>query len=1012
MFFNRIFPGLILTAAMLFKVVLCQAQAYSFQHISMEKGLPQSQAFAIAFDQRQYAWIGTQGGGLCRYDGSEFVSYTRADSLISNRIFSLKIIGNEIWIGQRGGVTVFTDEGEFIRNYRLMPDSRQVNEIIQFENKIILATDLGPMELKGEVFTPSAENVTIAGTTVNSFFVDGKNDLWLCTNSGLLNYKDPFKKQTNAKGLSKNQVTCAIRVDSLWIIGTFAGGLNFYVEGENEIKQYETLAELNDEIILSLHYAQAGELWIGTMNSGVFVYSVQSGALKNYQASNGLANNHVRTIVSDYWENIWIGTSGGGISVYQSSPFIEYNTLSGLNGNYVYAVLNDNRNNLWIGTEGTGVLRINDTSSVIFDEEYGFFSSKVKSIFQDDVGDIWFGTEGDGLGIFSQYDGKDTIYTFAQQGGIGTNWIKCFSQDPVTGVIYIGTYGSGVYQVRKDWQFPLVLKAKRYKPEGAEIPDDISDLNFINGRLWFTSRDGVYGYVQGEKVTLNEKTGMNYRSVVGHENMVWIATADNGVLRVVIEEDGMVEKDWVTASTYISSNSVYQLILADKNLWIGTEKGLDRVELDSNWIVQSSEHFGFEEGFEGIETNINAVHKDHDGNLWFGTVNGLYAYKGGEVNYASRKPPFLSFTDFNLFYESIEQTEFADFYHQGEMIKYLILPYNMNNVGFSFKAIHYTYGKKIRYRWKLEGAEDNWSPSTTLTTANYSNLAPGNYTFRVMASFDDEVWQDIPEISLSFSVDTPYWDKWWFKAGYYGLIVIVVALIVLVIVQRSRRKHRDLAEKFQLEKNLLELEQKALRLQMNPHFIFNVLTSIHNLIILNETDKARYALSKFSKLMRRVLENSREKFISIDDEIETLENYVQLEKLTGNLDIDFNIEVDENLDAAEEILPPLLLQPFVENAIIHGLKELDRPGKIIVSFVLEHDHLLRCTVEDNGRGRDSAGEIVAQKEQYHKSTALNVTQERLASLNKTSQFKPFEIIDLVDEQNVASGTRIVIRIEI
>ena len=245
---------------------------------------------------------------------------------------------------------------------------------------------------------------------------------------------------------------------------------------------------------------------------------------------------------------------------------------------------------------------------------------------------------------------------------------------------------------------------------------------------------------------------------------------------------------------------------------------------------------------------------------------------------------------------------------------------------------------------------------------------------------------------------------------YYSVIIVDVGIIFLIVIIRIKRKNKRLRQKFEMEKNLIELEQKALRLQMNPHFIFNVLNSIHNLIILNDPDKARYALSKFSKLMRRVLENSREKLISIDNEIETLENYVQLEKLTSNHDVIISFDVDEKIDSSEEILPPLMIQPFVENAIIHGLKQLDKTGEIKVSFKLLEEHILECSIQDNGRGRENAAMINAQKENYHKSTALKVTQERLANLNQKTTFVPFEIIDLKDEKDEPCGTKVVIRL--
>ena len=170
---------------------------------------------------------------------------------------------------------------------------------------------------------------------------------------------------------------------------------------------------------------------------------------------------------------------------------------------------------------------------------------------------------------------------------------------------------------------------------------------------------------------------------------------------------------------------------------------------------------------------------------------------------------------------------------------------------------------------------------------------------------------------------------------------------------------------------------------------------------------------KFSKLMRQVLENSRDKLVSIDDELETIQNYVQLERLTGHIDFDFKVSIDPLIDSNEPVLPPLMVQPFIENAIIHGLKNIQHKGAISVDFSLESEHYLVCTIEDNGNGRAKAETQKAQKAQYHKSTALQVTQERLANLNNTfSERKDFEIIDLKDGKGNPTGTRVVIRIKL
>lgn len=987
------------------------SQAYNFQELSIQQGLPQSQAYDILLDSTQHAWIGTQGGGLCRYDGFEFNYFTKNDSLISNRVYCLEQIDDEIWVGQKGGVSVFDLNANFLRNYKVMNPVSVIQDIRQYKGEIYFATDAGVLYEKNGELILYEKNVSLNPMNVFSFF-ESNEGMWCCTNQGLYHFDDPMRKITKAKGLSADQVNCALSFANLWVIGTYGGGIDLYNPSEDYFEE-KPFEDLNDMIVLSLYVTNESELWIGTLNHGVFVYSLDDGSLKNYQTINGLTNNHVRSITSDLWGNVWIGTSGGGVSIFQNSPFIQYNTSSGLNSNYVYSVLNSNRGDLWVGTEGAGVVRINDTSVVTFDEEYGFYSEKVKAILEDRNGDIWIGTEGKGLAIYSRYDAKDTLYTYNSMNAksITSDWVRCFAEDPNTGTVYIGTGGGGVISLLRTYEFPINQSFRKIRPENGNFPDRINSLDFIGGQMWYTSADGSYGYFKNKKLLQLKTQKSSFRNCVGYQNKRWLGSTDNGILEITLKKDSVQKEKWISVDQGLSSNNVYQLIWSQNDLWVGTEKGLDRIVFDSLYQIIEIEHFGFEEGFEGVETNINAAQLDDFGNLWFGTVNGLYLYQGGEVNYEQRKPPVLSLNDFSIFYESIEKTEYADYFEDGKMVNELLLPYNMNHIGFSFKAIHYTYAKNIRYRWKLSGADPDWTPPSNITNATYSNLHPGNYTFQVKAAIDDN-WDEVEPITLNFSIDEPYYEKLWFKALYWGVIAFIVLLIALIIYLRIRRKNRAYREKFEMEKNLVELEQKALRLQMNPHFIFNVLTSIHNLIILNDPDKARYALAKFSKLMRNVLENSREKFISIDDEVATLENYVQLEKLTSNIDVELIVEIDDNVDAAEAILPPLMIQPFVENAIIHGLKEIDHPGIIKVGFKLLNEHLLECWVEDNGKGREEAAKINAQRENYHKSTALKVTQERLASLNQEVDFVPFEILDLKDEKGQPAGTKVIFRLAI
>lgn len=988
------------------------AQNYNFQYLTIQKGLPQSQVFAICFDSNDYTWIGTQGGGVAIYNGDEYKYLTKQDSLVSNRVYDIVQIENEIWIACKGGVSVFDLNGKHINNYVLPNPSDIAKRIIKFSDEIWIGTNGGVFFLdENDELSTYTVNPKLLDVNVQSFLLDknGKGPIWVNTSVGIYNLKNTFNGLNTNKGLLTNYITTSANFKDGWLIGMYGKGVQLY-DRDKGISVPRVLKGLGNEIILDILVNQ-NEVWIATMNNGVYVWNTESNELKNFNVDNGLSNNHIRTLVKDKWGNIWIGTSGGGISIYNNSPFLEYNKSNGLNSNYIYAVVKDGDNNLWVSTEGTGVVRLNDTSNVLFDEEYGYKSVKTRALFEDKQHNIWFGSEGEGLGIWSKADGKDTIYSFKNQNGLANSWVKSFAQSPETGQIFFGT-SEGIYYVSDYSNFPLNIQFN--KVENNKVPNRISQICFDDeGVLYFSSDKGVGKMIPNNNTTkkwvitlLGE--GNNFRNVNVKNNILYAGSTDKGVLK--IELNDLENQDWITTDNWLNSNNVYQLTNYNNELWVGTEKGLTKLKLDSVNQIVSNKFYQYEDGFEGVETNINASFIDVENNLWFGTTNGLFSFNGAVSNREQKMPPNFRLTDVQLFYESILNTEYAHFFNHPNNDSILVLPHDKNHIGFDLEAIHYSYSKQIRYRWKLKGADKDWTPPTKNTTATYGNLAPGKYTFLAQVSIDN-TWDSDP-IEFKFEIETPFWDTLWFKLSYILGSILITALIILVIYKRFKRKNKELRDRLEVEKSLLDLEQKALRLQMNPHFIFNALNSIHNLIILNDSAKARYALSKFSKLMRMVLENSREKLISVDDEVETLENYVQLEKLTTQNEFDFKIEIDEEIDTNEPILPPLMIQPFIENAIIHGFKNIMHTGEIIVSFKLLDEHILQCTIDDNGIGRANASKINAQKENYHKSTALQVTQERLSNINSKPNFSPFQILDKKDKDGYCIGTTIIIQLEI
>jgi sensor histidine kinase YesM len=242
-------------------------------------------------------------------------------------------------------------------------------------------------------------------------------------------------------------------------------------------------------------------------------------------------------------------------------------------------------------------------------------------------------------------------------------------------------------------------------------------------------------------------------------------------------------------------------------------------------------------------------------------------------------------------------------------------------------------------------------------------------------------------------------------------------------LKRAQRRTKEQLDKVKLEKNLLELEQKALRLQMNPHFIFNALQSINGYIAMNDSAEARKYLAKFGKLMRMTLENSRNSYTTIEQEAELLYNYTALEAMSQGNRFTTHIEIDERINHESTFIPVMLIQPFVENAIIHGLKhKLEGGGELYIRFIIEGEtddkRCIVCEIEDNGVGRKKAAEYEAGIRKDHKSAALDITRERLKQMNLPTgqageEGKPvssMEIIDLTDSNGEGCGTRVVIRI--
>ncbi|MFM7023715.1 MAG: two-component regulator propeller domain-containing protein [Flavobacteriales bacterium] len=990
------------------------SQAYNFRNYSVKDGVAQSQVYSLLQDSRGFLWMGTRGGGITRFDGVNFKTYSVRDGLINNYIFNIcEDTEHNLWIGTTDGLSKYN--GISFQNFKPAGSTSQlwVQEIaIDKQGGKWLATNEGVYLLRNNKFINVSEKLKQKKAVVNAIHVDKYGAIWYGTSEGL--YK--ITKKGSSYSLEKrgksarfiyNSIT-AIKEDHKGgiYIGTYGNGA-YHFDGVT-FSRIDSNEVLNRQTVLDIFFDKHDNIWIATLSKGVAQYNTIAKSLTWLTENEGLSNNHVRSITQDNSGNFWFGTSGGGVCNYFGKQFTNYDKSSGLAGNFIYSIFRDSHKRLWIGASDKGVSILDSAGFSSFNSENGFADVKVKAISEDDFGNVYIGTDGQGL---YRYDSTG----FHLLEGFNKKYIRAIVKGNDSS-LWVATAGTGLYKITIT---SYGTSTKNFTTQDGLLHNRLTTLHIDkNNRLWYgTESDGV-GCVKDDivqRLQWSVRDGLRSNSIrcfaEDKSGYLWIGTAGAGISSVQLYEEDFKISSYNHDNGLTSSNIYLLCIDQSNNLFVGTETGLDYLSFDKQRKPLQIKHYSKGEGFTGIETCQNAVWSDNNGTIWFGTINGLSKYNAAN-KVKNEYAPIISISDVKLFYESISSTSFKNYAGDWNKVKYLELPYNQNHLSFDFMAINFSNPEAVKYQWKLDGFDEIWSPASNEHSIVYSNLSPGTYTFMVKACNEDGVWNAEPVV-LSFVINAPFWMRWWFIT----LVIVVIGSSIFFLfkwrVNRIQARADAENKKIQMEKDIVELEQKALRLQMNPHFIFNALNSIQSQIGTNNDQAARYYLAKFSRLMRQILDNSRNTFITLEEEAHTIENYLLIEKFCNGDRFDYTVTIQDSIEKDYVKIPPMLLQPFVENAIKHGLKHIhDKRGKIDVEFI-EKDNLLECSVTDNGIGRVKAGELnQVSKETYHKSTALLVTQERLDLMQHDKAVKSLEIIDLYNEHGNASGTKVIVRIPI
>ncbi len=990
----------------LFFINTVLGQHPSFRVYTQEDGLPQSQVYDIAQDNIGYLWLGTQGGGLSSFDGKTFRTFKESDGLISNYIFSLYTSNDSLFVGTRSGLSVKTNKK--FTNYA----APQVNAI--FKNKdsqVFLATNTGiyAYVLGSKQLKKIQLHKAIDSNSVNAIVFDGKY-YWIATNKGLWKANALENQPSVIEKYESNNFTSLVFHNGFVIAATYVDGTRV-IDSQDYTKEYFLIKEPLRVNHLSIH---DNKLWVATDHEGLTVLDTENyNVLKRIHSGNGLKVPHVRKVFTDNQSNTWIGTSGGGLYKYaRDNNFVHYDKETGLKGNRIYA-LHATKSNVWASNSEKGIVKI-DSLGIHHIAQHPFFTNtKIKTIASDTEGNIWAGTEGRGL-LFREEKQIDSIVidsTFVTalkidkvrktsiknhlintDTGFPYNWIrKVLVTD---NAVWTATYASGIVKFNYFPENDSLVVLKTFGTNNGLKDVYIRDLQQdADGKLWFVTKKGHLGHIKNDVVTDLGKVlpvDVSIGTLLFNKDKIYLGTAGKGIWWATQGEAPVFQK--LKGEKELYSNNIYQLIFdRQDNLWVGTEQGLDKVVLGEEHSIKQVFHYGRNDGFLGIETCLNATVMDNEGDLWFGAIYGLTKYQPHTEIKEIAKPK-LHFEAINIAYKSIDSLRLDNWTNSNKVLQ---LKSTERQLGFDFIAVDINHPKQVQYRFKLNA--DDWSPWSKINKANFSGLSYGKHTFTAQSR--NYRWKESTPITFQFFIDSPLYQKPWFQWSIFAIVIIILIGIGYVYLKRIRVKNKRDKEQLQLQNELLSLEHKALQLQMNPHFIFNVLNGI-KAMGSNDIKKMNTTINSFASLLRNVLSNSRAETITLHKELETLTHYIKVEQLMSPKPFSYTIDVVSDLDTEEILIPPMLIQPFVENAIRHGILKGKREGKLTITFETKAE-MLHCKIVDNGIGIFESQKNKVKTD--HQSMALAVTKDRLLAIAGKDAL---EITEIANADKTIGGTQI------
>lgn len=938
------------------------------RHYGVEEGLPSSEVHDVLQDTKGYMWFATDRG-LARFDGYNFRTFSNKDGLTDNSLLKLyEDSKNKIWMYTLSGKLFHTD-GDTVISYTFNDTLNKYCSNYRVSSFLIDEFDnvLGAIDFLGDYKIDPGGNF-IWNKFIGDKLIDQKQFLVHEFKSGKVLFASGFELFPGNLLLIDQKIEkterLTLNIDNR---GRFnAANLSqdsiiLSIHKKLYLLQSSTLKYLNEylEPIVFLDKDDKQNLYVGT-ESGCYVYKKED--LKNY-TSYYLEGKYITGVQVDSEGGTWFTTVENGVYYFPRFGVINMQ-FEERKFQKPISIASDFNSSIYLGFWFGDILKITNlkkTQMISASSTFDIYPVNKLTYFKDDEKLYISSNHFNGY----VYNEKFHLFKNKEQLYVKTTYLKRKNGD-----LY-ATSGRDIYKFQHD-----SLKILGQFSSRLNCLVELED-----GRLLFGSNHGAFIYNEEKNVRVlfhKELDNIRVDDIKKMKNVLCFATKGVGILFLM---NNRIYK--INESDGLCSDLTNKLLVDGNTLWCISNKGVSKIEFsDIDQFKFHITNIKTDDGLLNNEITDIAMLKDN-----------IYLTMNPGISVLNKNMDFISHFGPRIHITNLRVNNKNTIIHDG-----LQFPYSENNISLEFIGIAYHSNRKITYKYHLIEGKDTIVSSSTAGKAEFFSLNPGNYVFTVTAVNNSGVSSENPQ-SIHFEITAPWWKTIWFN-------LILFSAISVAIYSIYKFRIRLIKKEFDSERIQASLHLTALRSQMNPHFIFNVMDSIRNYMMERDLESAEKYLTAFAKLVRYTLDHSDKQVSTLEAELKMLGLYIELENERFSNKIEVNIHCDEDLDTSEILIPTMILQPFIENVFKHGLSNKTVKGKMQINIFKVTDSI-KIIIEDNGTGRKKVGSDFNSGLSEKSSKGSTIVQARIKAYNRAySKTLDFDIEDLYDSQGLNAGTRV------